>query len=174
MKLRFVCGTASRQALQCAMAKREEEKIRVSLYGAFMRGTFDGDSTTWLNAISTRRRLWKNFPRLMAYRLSLNSSAVNERRGGAYTINRTKAAIAFSIRRIIPPLSLPSPPPDEGIAFMRCTICIHVADVNILVRSCAPFPPHRKCILANVCTLEAALIHTVVELQSFRERKSDN
>lgn len=38
----------------------------------------------------------------MAYRLSLNSSAVNERREGAYTINRTKAAIAFSIRRIIP------------------------------------------------------------------------
>lgn len=86
----------------CATARREKGKIRVSLYGAFMRETFDEDSTTWLNAISTRRRLWKNFPRLMAYRLSLNSWAVNERRGGAYTINRTKVAIAFSTRRIIP------------------------------------------------------------------------
>lgn len=99
MKLRFICKTASRR---CAMAKRKKGNIHVSLYGAFIRGTFDEDSTMWLNAISMQRWLWKNFPRLMAYRLSLNSSAVNERRGGAYTINRTKAAIAFSTHRIIP------------------------------------------------------------------------
>lgn len=145
---------------------RKKGKIHVSLYGAFMRGTFDEDSTTWLNAISTRRRLWKNFPRLMAYRLSLNSSAVNERRGGAYTINRTKAAIAFSTRRIIPSRRRNRVYSLYNLYTRRrrehpCEK-LHAVPVASEVHPC-------KC----VC-IGSTLIHTVVELQSFRKRKSDN
>lgn len=162
MKLRFVCKTASRH---CATtARREKGKIRVSLYGFYARNLRWG-----FNDVTQRHKhaVVKEFPPTHgAYRLSLNSSAVNERRGGAYTINRTKVAIAFSTRRIIPSRR-------RNRIYALYNLYTHRRREHPCEKLRA-VPVASEVHPCKRVYIGSALIHTVVELQSFRKCKSDN